>query len=328
MVMAAKRSRFHNLKGSSLRTTLLGAVAISIIAAAVGHAQVAPSMGNAEVISGDQIDRNFGVGRPAGTPPSAVPWGGAAPAAQPAARPVAPATPSPVVQPQPSQARPAPTPAAPVGQAAPAGAQPRPVAQPAQPVMPALPAGAVAPVSPGDPVSSSRQPIRLPTASSGAVVQTEVQPSNEIEMSEEEAVRQIESLTRQRRIFEMQRHVEAEKLAIERALAERRKVISESRGPAQPPVIEAAPPPPPMPAPSASSALEQPDGDIVTQMSVLSITGPADRLVATVRVNGFGNVQVRTGGTLPGNVRVVSLSSNGLAVRAPAGGTRLVPFAQ
>ncbi|MBY0362535.1 MAG: hypothetical protein K2X45_11580 [Phreatobacter sp.] len=331
----------------SIKATLCAAVVLSVLAAAAGYTQSNPPMGAAQVTPGDDIDRAFGGNRPAETP---APWMAPAPGqagsptvisppggGQNAPRPVAqPAPGQPLPQTgQPSQAqpaRPAPTPAQQMQQGRPAGAPPaQNVQSPGQPGL-APGGGQVAPVR-GDPIDPARQPLRLPAPAPGPVViQQEIQPANEIDMTEDDALRQIESLTRQRRIFELQRLVEAEKLGIERALADRRKIANELRGPQPNPIIDPPAPPPPSPPPatqnSVSSSIERPDGDIVSQMAVLTIAGPADRLVATVRVNGFGNVQVRSGGTLPGNVRVVSLSSNGLTVRPPSGGVRLVPFAQ
>lgn len=321
-----------------LRRALLASAALSavVVGSAMSFAQ-AP-MGNAEVISGDAIDRSFG-GSTAEPPRPVVP---PRPPAEVGRAPWENGAPVGVAPPVASQAAPVQSPrpagqvAAPVAsgaQASPRHVQPVQPVQPSQarPVIPVpLGAGQVAPVSQGistnDPTGRGRLPVQprrlsFPPGS-------EVQPSTEIDVSEEEATRQLENLNRQRRILETQRQVETERLAIERALADRRKVLSEGQ---TPPPVDPPPPPPAAAAPSEGSVADAIErerlSDPTGQMAVLSIVGPSDRLVATVKINGFGNVMVRAGGVLPGNVRVVSLTGNGLTVRPLNGAARLLPFA-
>ncbi len=334
---------FRKLTSSGLMAAVSALTILSVVSVMV-HAQSpgVPEAG-AQVTPGDRIDQLFSGSNPA--PPAAQNNTTASPGQT-----SRPATNGPAAGARSAQSE---VPLGPGGgQVAPVTPSPSPVpvttppwgASQAVPVRPALVPGSVQAVGPGQvspavpgalggaaPATAAR-PLTQPAPTAPDV---EVQPSNEINLTEEDAVRQIETLNRQRRVLETQRHVEAERLAIFRTIQDLRKVMNESRAVASPVpgFQEPVAPPPPVSSAAAGQipvgALERsPETtDPISQMAVLSIAGPVERLVATVRVQGFGNMQVRTGSTLPGNVRVVSVEGRGITVRSVTGGARLLPFA-
>jgi len=342
MIKSVSSSRAASLrKSSSKLMAAAAALAILSVASAMVHAQSSgvPEAG-AQVTAGDRIDQLFS-GNPATQ---------AAPERNGSASPP-PRSTDPVVPIRPVQAEgqplglgggqvvpmgassPAPSATSPPWGAPPQSSSSRPalVPRPSAPSTSGQASPGASSVTLATPSSNAGQ---SPPASPAPAIEVEVQPSNEINLTEEDAVRQIETLNRQRRVLETQRHVEAERLAIYRTIQDLRKVMNESRAVA-PQVSAFQEPAAPVPVVPNSASGQVPAGvlerasetaDPISQMAVLSIAGPVERLVATVRVQGFGNMQVRTGSTLPGNVRVVSVEGRGITVRSATGSSRLLPF--
>ena len=152
-------------------------------------------------------------------------------------------------------------------------------------------------------------------------------------LNDEEAAVQIEEADRILRVLKARDEATKVRLDLLKREAEIRKADLEAAPPAPAPRQQAFLPPPAPPAPKPvdkaaekSSRDEREHGTVTQRFATVSIAGPEGRLVAVMRVKGFGDVQVKRGTSLPSGFKVANVEARGVSVKKDEGPAILVPF--